>query len=242
MTTTTTTTTTTTPTAGELAISGKTLYNKNCIFTDCHARFSEGSEFSGPDFNQFANAELAFNVISNIMHLGIGDMEEDAPSDEEYLQVLAFLLIEDGFIQPEDLLVRSNLTNVLLAPPPTTTAPPTTITPTTTTTMPIATWGELATSGTGSFSINCAPCHGPNGEGGLMGSPAIILGGRTTLTRYETAWRLLAYISSWMPQSAPGSLSSSTYKQILAFILTKSGFVQPEAIFDENDLVNVVLE
>jgi hypothetical protein len=45
-----------------------------------------------------------------------------------------------------------------------------------------------------------------------------------------------------MPQSAPGSLSSSTYQQILAFMLIQSGFLEPEAIFDENDLVNVTLE
>jgi hypothetical protein len=192
--------------------------------------------------NQFANAELVFNIISDIMHLGISDMEEETPSDEEYLQILAFLLIQDDYIQPKDQFGRANLSDILLAQPPTTTTPPPTVTLTTTTPSPATTWGELATSGAGSFSINCAPCHGPDGGGGLMGSPAIISGGRTTLTRYETAWRLLAYISSWMPKSAPGSLSSSTYQQILAFILTKSGFVQPEAIFDEMDLVSVILE
>lgn len=250
--TTTTTKTTTTPTAVELAISGKILYNKTCTYTDCHAKFIEGSEFSGSNMSQFANAEIVFNIISDIMHLGIGDMQEDAPSDDEYLQILAFLLIQGDYIQPEDQFGRTNLSNILLAQPPmtTTTTTPTptlatTITPPTTTivtTTPTTTWSELASRGAVPFSINCAPCHGPDGQGGLMGTPAIILGGRTTLTRYGTAWKLLAYISSWMPKSAPGSLSSSTYQQILAFMLIQSGFLEPEAIFDENDLVNVILE
>jgi len=252
----TTTTTGPPPTAGEMAISGKILYNQNCTYPDCHTGFIEGAEFNGPNMSQFANAELVFNIISDIMHLGISDMENETPSDEEYLQILAFLLIQDDYIQLEDQFGRANLSHILLAPltattPPTTTTTTTTTTPTTTTpvttttpttTTPTTTWGELASRGAGSFSINCAPCHGPNGEGGLMGSPAIISGGRTTLTRYGTAWKLLAFISSWMPKSAPGSLPGSTYQQILAFILTKSGFVQPEAIFDENDLVNVIIE
>ena len=246
----TTTTTGPPPTAGELAVSGKILYNKTCTYPDCHAAFTEGSNFNGPNMSQFANAGLVFNVISDIMHLGIGDMQEDAPSDEEYLQILAFLLLQGDYVQAGDQLNRDNLTGILLAPPTTTTpttitqtttAPPTTsITPPTTaitTTIPTTTWGELATRGAGSFSSNCAPCHGPDGQGDF--GPAII---GTPLTRWETAWSLLAFISTNMPQDGPGSLSVTAYQRILAYLLVQSGFVAPEAIFDENDLVNVLIE
>jgi hypothetical protein len=234
----TTTITTQALTAGEVAILGKTLYNKSCTFTDCHARFIEGSESSGLNISQFANAEVVFNIISSLMHLGISDMEEEAPSEEEYLQVLAFLLIQDDFIQAEDSFGRSNLPDVLLAPPPTTTAVPTTTqtTITTTTTPIMATWGELASRGTGPFSI-CTECHGERGGGGDFG-PEII---GTTLQSFGDAWRLFAYISTQMPWDGPGSLSNTIYQRILAYMLIESGFVQPEAIFDETELPNILL-
>jgi hypothetical protein len=126
---------------------------------------------------------------------------------------------------------------LVIQTPPTTTPPPTTTTtPTPTTTIPIATWGELASKGSQTFSSNCAPCHGPNGEGDF--GPAII---GTTLRSFGDAFRLLAYIAAWMPQDGPGSLSIGAYQRILAFMLTESGFVQPEVIFDENDIINVIL-
>ncbi|MFC1866257.1 c-type cytochrome [Chloroflexota bacterium] len=247
----TTTTTGPPPTAGELAVSGKILYNQTCTYPDCHAAFTEGSDFNGPDMSQFANAGLVFNIISDIMHLGISDMQEEGPSDEDYLQILAFLLIQGDYVQPNDQLNRDNLTDILLASlttttpttiTQTTTAPPTTsITPptntTTTTPTPTTTWGELATRGAGAFSSNCAACHGEDGEGDF--GPAII---GTTLTLYGTAWKLLAFISTNMPQDGPGSLSANSYQRLLAFMLIKSGFVAPEVIFDENDLVNVLIE
>jgi cytochrome c5 len=231
-TTTTTTTTVPTTTAGELAISGKTLYNKTCTFSDCHARFIEGGEFSSPDVSQFANAEVVFNIISSIMHLGISDMEEEAPSEEEYLEILAFLLIQDDFIQPGDLFSRNNLSNVLIEQPQTTT----TTTPATTT--PMATWGELAERGAQTFSGDCGICHYPGGGGGDEGP--IIIG--TTLRSFGTAQRLFNYISTRMPRNDPGSLSGADYLRVLAFMITESGFVQAEDIFDAENLPNVIME
>ncbi len=72
-----------------------------------------------------------------------------------------------------------------------------------------------------------------------MIGPAII---GPSLQFFGTAWELLAYISTQMPQDGPGSLSIGEYQQLLAFMLVLSGFVEPEAIFDENDLVNMILE
>ncbi|UCG55099.1 MAG: cytochrome c, partial [Dehalococcoidia bacterium] len=128
--------------------------------------------------------------------------------------------------------------NILFEIPPQTTTPTTTTTtePTQTTTTPImATWGELASRGARSFSI-CADCHGVDGGGDF--GPEII---GTTLQSFGDAWRLFAYISTQMPQDTPGSLSVTTYQRILAFMLTESGFVQSEAIFDENELPNILL-
>jgi len=93
MTSTTTVTSTTTPpvtttiptivTAGELASFGGTLYNKNCTYIpDCHARFEGGGgdiQLNGETISQLDNAETVYEVISSIMHIAIGDYEEDAP-------------------------------------------------------------------------------------------------------------------------------------------------------------------
>jgi hypothetical protein len=44
-----------------------------------------------------------------------------------------------------------------------------------------------------------------------------------------------------MPQDKPGSLSNLQYLQALAYLLVESNFVQPETIFDESNLANVLL-
>ncbi len=240
-------TNTTTPaiaTAGELASFGGTLYNKNCTYIpDCHARFEGGGgdiQLNGETISPLDNAETVYGVISSIMHLAIGDYEEDAPTQEEYMQILAYVLIQTDLIQPGDLMSRSLLPNILFesSPPTTITTPPTTSTPPTATTTPItATWGELASRGARSFSSICAPCHGETGGGDF--GPGII---GTTLQSFGDAWRLLAYISTQMPWDGPGSLSTTTYQRILAFMLTESGFIQPEALFYENELPNIILD
>lgn len=111
----------------------------------------------------------------------------------------------------------------------TTTIPSTT----TITTTPTATWGEVAKKV--AFGT-CTACHGAEGGGDY--GPAII---GTTLKSFGTAQRLLSYISTEMPQDAPGGLTGSTYLQILAYMLTESGFVQTEALFDPDNLSNVLL-
>jgi len=118
----------------------------------------------------------------------------------------------------------------------TTTTTPPAMTTTTTTATPTMTWGELAARGFQSFSNNCAPCHGLDG-GGDFGPPII----GSSLKRFETAQQLFDFISTQMPQDGPGSLSVSNYLRILAFMLTESGFVLPEVIFDTNNLANVIL-
>jgi len=116
------------------------------------------------------------------------------------------------------------------------TTPPITTTPTTTTTTSTTTWDELAIRGANTFSSICASCHGSEGGGDY--GPAII---GTSLRGFGTAQRLFDYISTQMPQDGPGSLSGASYLRILAFMLTESGFVQPEDIFDAGNLANVLL-
>lgn len=147
--------------------------------------------------------------------------------------LLALLLIAScGGAQLTTTLTTTTSTSLTTTTP--TTTPITTTT--TTATTPTTTWDELAISGSQSFSINCAVCHGPEGAGGF--GPAII---GPSLKSFETAQRLFSFISSWMPQSSPGSLPGSTYLQILAFMLIESEFVQPEDVFDSDNLANVIL-
>jgi hypothetical protein len=100
------------------------------------------------------------------------------------------------------------------------------------------TWSELAESGARTFRSNCAPCHGDDGSGGGEAPPNI----GPDLGAFITAQRLFNFISVNAPMDLPGGLSKLKYQQILAFMLIESGFVLPEAIFNENDLLNVVLE
>ena len=128
-------------------------------------------------------------------------------------------------------------------PPSTTTTNQTTpasTTPGTTITTPLlttTTWGEKAKDN--DFGVCGFRCHGEAGEGDI--APAII-GSNANLNRFETAQSLLDYISTEMPQDEPGSLSNDSYIRIMAYLLIVNGFIYPETIFDDNDLVNVILE
>jgi hypothetical protein len=105
-----------TTTAGELASFGTTLYNQNCTFSECHARFEGGGgelQLSSETISPLGNAEVVFGIVSSIMHLAIGDYEEDAPTLDEYLQILAYVLIETDLIQSADPFDRNSLPNVL---------------------------------------------------------------------------------------------------------------------------------
>jgi hypothetical protein len=79
----------------------------------------------------------------------------------------------------------------------------------------------------------CAGCHGKEGRL-ASNAPSII----SATLKLGSALRLFDYISITMPQDSPGLLSSSTYLQILAFLLIESDFVQPKDRFDLNDLVD----
>jgi len=105
-----------TTTAGQLAIDGEGLYNRNCTFAECHANFGAGGEieFTKANLAQYGNAETVFGIMSSIMHLNIGDYEEDAPTQEEYLQILAYLLVQSGIVQSGDELGRNSLPGIVI--------------------------------------------------------------------------------------------------------------------------------
>ena len=147
-----------TVTAGELAYYGEDWYDKSCTYPDCHSKYGAGAEteFSASNLARYGIAETVFGIVSNIMHLRIEGLQEDAPNQENYLEILAYMLVQNGVVQPESLFGRSSLTFVRITPQPTTTIPPTTIPVTTTA-------GELADLGRAVFAASCVEtyCHEP---------------------------------------------------------------------------------
>jgi len=148
-----------------------------------------------------------------VNHDEVGDLGLTA---EEEMAIVAFLkTLTDGY-RPD--------------------SPPTPTTTTTTTTL-TNTWGEIANKGKGDFMI-CGDCHGTQGEGG--GNAPQIIGNRI-LKYFETAQTLFDFISTNMPQDAPGQLGESSYLRILAFLLVENDLVQSDDIFDAGNLANVTL-
>ncbi len=132
------------------------------------------------------------------------------------------------------------VTTTTTLPTTTTTIPPTTTTtppPVTTTTPPPvtfgATWGELAKRGRFVFTI-CTTCHG---EGGLGDWAPEIIGPRLGI--FGNAQVLYDSIRFGMPVTDPGSLSDLQYLRVLAYLLVTSNFVQPEVIFDADNLAAI---
>jgi mono/diheme cytochrome c family protein len=69
------------------------------------------------------------------------------------------------------------------------------------------------------FAANCASCHGAN----LQGVSAPALGGKQSGLAQQSIGEAYAYISEQMPMTAPASLSSAQYLDVLAYLLDKHG-------------------
>jgi len=82
---------------------------------------------------------------------------------------------------------------------------------------------EQAKRGAATFDVECAGCHGPEGEGGGM-APATF--GSTFTANYEgqTLGALYDRNAKTMPTGAEGSLTPQQYADTLAFILQRNGF------------------
>jgi polar amino acid transport system substrate-binding protein len=76
-----------------------------------------------------------------------------------------------------------------------------------------------AARGQAAFGQKCASCHGAN----LQGVSAPPLGGKTSAVAHQSVAEAFAYISQQMPMTAPGSLSSAQYVNILAYLLQRNG-------------------
>jgi mono/diheme cytochrome c family protein len=137
-------------------------------------------------------------------------------------------------------------TTTTTTPPPTTTT--TTPPPTTTTTTPPTTTGvtyqTLASAGQSNYSSICAVCHGSNGGGTdicpvVMWGPGTDLGTYNGVTLFTDAAGMLNYMSKSMPLTAPGSLTSQQYMDLLAYILMQANKVSGSTVFDQSQLSGI---
>ena len=98
------------------------------------------------------------------------------------------------------------------------------------------------------FAAKCASCHGPTG---VEGPADRLAGGRGTLATahpiktvgsywpYSTT--LYDYIHRAMPYNAPQSLKPDEVYAVVAWILSRNGIVQEQAVMDARSLPLVVM-
>ncbi|MFC1866044.1 hypothetical protein ACFLYB_04965 [Chloroflexota bacterium] len=111
-----------TTTAGELAYYGSAVYNLSCGgsgFCGCHEEWNQGGVeedlsgkewFAGISWEYYGNAQKYYDGTKGLMPGGM----PGTLSDLEYLQVVAFTLVELDKVQPEDLFGESNLATINL--------------------------------------------------------------------------------------------------------------------------------
>ena len=109
----TTTPTTTTTTAGELAALRQGVFSANCA--KCHGTSGQGGTApaltgSGAALAKYNTAQALFNFLSAAMPL-------DAPGSlthQQYLELLSFILVQDGYMQSANTFDESKLASVAL--------------------------------------------------------------------------------------------------------------------------------
>ncbi|MBD9504547.1 c-type cytochrome [Pseudomonas sp. PDM17] len=96
------------------------------------------------------------------------------------------------------------------------------------------------------FDDNCMACHGPGGEGGfkdrLVGGTGSLASEhpiKTVGSYWPYATTLYDYIHRAMPYQAPGSLSSSNYYALAAYLLNRNGILPDDATLDRHSLPKV---
>jgi mono/diheme cytochrome c family protein len=92
-----------------------------------------------------------------------------------------------------------------------------------------------AARGTTAFGQSCAGCHAlaPEGKAPLAGDPF------WKSFAQKTVGDLLEFVSAYMPNGAPGSLSEPTYNDIVALILKSNGFPAGTAELGRNTIAGV---
>lgn len=81
-----------------------------------------------------------------------------------------------------------------------------------------------AASGQTVFEQVCAICHGDHLQGKV--GPALAGQQFLSVSQFQglTAWYLYQFMSTHMPQNAPGSLPKTQYDDLMAFILKTNGY------------------
>ena len=99
------------------------------------------------------------------------------------------------------------------------------------------------------FLMNCATCHGNNGEGKPPLYPQIIGGPRGTFdfasdakiprtigNYWPYATTVFDYVRRAMPLTAPRSLPDSQYYAVTAYLLQREGIIAPGTVIDAKSL------
>jgi hypothetical protein len=141
------TTPTATPagTAGQLSAAGAARYEASCTQTYCHAKFGEGGEddFSQFRLSYFTDAGDMFNFTKSFMHTPETNL---FLTDQQYLEVIAFLLLQNKTVQENTPFSLSSLSAVKFGGTPGTAG---------------TTAGSLAAGGLLRYNDSCAQtyCH-----------------------------------------------------------------------------------
>jgi len=101
---------------------------------------------------------------------------------------------------------------------------------------PVSYSAEQSDRGKELYMKECEDCHGKDLKGGMNGGAS--LRSVSFLTKYSEdmmASGLFSYMSNAMPPSSPGRYSTSTYADLMAYILDRNGFSEGVALPDDYD-------
>lgn len=101
------------PTAGQLADAGKTVYAESCA--KCHGANGEGGGSpavtgSKANLGKYSTAQALIDFVSKQMPLG----KAGSLSSQAYIQVIAFLLVQNQVVQPTAKLDANSLDSIKL--------------------------------------------------------------------------------------------------------------------------------
>jgi hypothetical protein len=111
--------------AGDLAALGANLYEANCAQTYCHASFNDPSSGGGFDAQpatvSFSKTNLSFFDDSANLFVFIKSFMHQANTklnltDDQYVQIIAYLLVQNGTLQSSSVFGIGNLATVKLLP------------------------------------------------------------------------------------------------------------------------------
>ena len=89
------------------------------------------------------------------------------------------------------------------------------------------------------FEQICSKCHGDAGQGG--DGPALI-GAGSAAADYRNGKRLFDFLSSSMPEDAPGSLSAQQYYDVIAFVMNRNGWNAGGQTVDATSAEGILLQ